>query len=82
MLMRIRSATSAVHGGLVKGGWAESQFDDCTMDNMIDRFRELIDNGFTGRKLRIRMDVDPRSASAPPAETEVVAVEEKKEETK
>jgi NADPH:quinone reductase len=82
MLMRIRSATSAVHGGLVKGGWAESQFDDCTMDNMIDRFRELIDNGFTGRKLRIRMDVDPRSASAPPAETEVVAVEEKKEEAK
>jgi NADPH:quinone reductase len=83
MLMRIRAATSAVHGGLVKGGWAESQFDDCTMSNMIDRFRELIDNGFTGRKLRIRMDVDPAApAEALAAEAEAaVAVNEKKEDT-
>lgn len=56
MMMRIRAATSAVHGGLIKGGWAESQFDDCTMDTMIDRFRGLIADGFTGKKLRIRMD--------------------------
>jgi NADPH:quinone reductase len=68
MLMRIRAATAAVHGGLAKGGWAESQFDDCTMSTMIDRFRELIENGFTGRKLRIRMDGNPGSeASAVPA---------------
>lgn len=57
MMMRIRAATASVHSGLGKGGWAESQFDDCTMDTMIDRFRGLIADGFTGRKLRIRMNV-------------------------
>lgn len=64
MLMRIRAATAAVHSGLAKGGWAESQFDDCTMNTMIDRFRELIANGFTGRKLRIRMDGNSEASAA------------------
>lgn len=56
VLMRIRASTASVHSGLVKGGWAETQFSDCTMDNMLERFRELVRGGFTGQKLRIRMD--------------------------
>lgn len=57
LLMRIRSSTASVHAGLVKGGWAETQFSDCTMEDMLERFRELVRGGFTGQKLRIRMDV-------------------------
>lgn len=56
VLMRIRSSTISVHSGLIKGGWAETQFSDCTMDNMLEKFRELVRGGFTGQKLRIRMD--------------------------
>lgn len=56
VLMRIRSATFSVHSGLIKGGWAETQFTDCTMENMLEKFRELVRGGFTGKKLRIKMD--------------------------
>lgn len=57
MLMRIRSATALVHAGLGAGGWASSQFVDCSLDNMWDNFLQMYnDSGFTGKKLRIRFD--------------------------
>lgn len=57
MLMRIRAATFCVHGGLVEGGWATSQFKDCKIDDMWENFVDMWNtSGFTGRKLRIRFD--------------------------
>ena len=54
MLMRTRAATACVHAGLVPGGWATSQFVDCSIDDMWERFLEMWkESGFTGRKLRI-----------------------------
>lgn len=54
---RMRKATREVNAGLAEGGWAESQFVDCTIDNMFAKFLEMWNkDGFTGKKLRIRMD--------------------------
>ena len=53
---RLKAATAVVHSGLVKGGWAESEFEDCTLENMFEQFGDLLQNGFTGRKLRIVMN--------------------------
>lgn len=55
MLMRIRAATACVHAGLEGDGWATSQFDDCTIDEMFTQFKTMYkESGFTGKKLRIR----------------------------
>lgn len=54
-LQRLRTATALVNGGLVDGGWASSQFVDCSVDNMWSEFlRMWKESGFTGKKLRIR----------------------------
>jgi NADPH:quinone reductase-like Zn-dependent oxidoreductase len=56
---RLKGATAVVHVGLdpKKGnGWARSQYEDCSMETMFDRFGDLLANGFTGRKLRIVMN--------------------------
>mmetsp|Transcript_22401 Transcript_22401/g.32654 ORF Transcript_22401/g.32654 Transcript_22401/m.32654 type:complete len:367 (+) Transcript_22401:73-1173(+) len=57
MLMRVRAATACVHAGLEnqETGWAVSQFEDCSLDNMWEKFVDMWnESGFTGRKLRIR----------------------------
>ena len=57
LLSRIRWSTSLVMPALVKGGWAESKFDDCSMEEMWPKFLEMWNGGgFTNKKLRIRMD--------------------------
>ena len=55
MLMRIRNATACVHAGLTSSsGWAASQFDDCSIDEMWPKFLDMWkESGFTNRKLRI-----------------------------
>merc|ERR1712203_403865 len=57
---RISAASSTVNAGLGEGGWAESQFEDCTLEEMFPRLCAMRaqrgSGGFTGRKLRIRMD--------------------------
>lgn len=50
---RINRGIHLVGTGLEPGGWATSQFVDCTMDTMHDTFCELWKEGFTGKKLRI-----------------------------
>ena len=56
-IMRLRKASKTVNAGLVKGGWAESKFVDCTMEDMQSKFLEMWNaGGFTDKKLRIRMD--------------------------
>ena len=53
---RLKGATNCVHAGLAeKEGWCQSQFEDCTMEDMHGKFLEFCANGFTGRKLRIVM---------------------------
>ena len=57
MIRRMKKATRQVNAGLVEGGWAESTFVDCTMESMFTKFLEMWNkDGFTGKKLRIRMD--------------------------
>ena len=80
LLMRIRASTASVHAGLVKGGWAETQFNDCNIDNMFEKFNELVRNGFTGKKLRIRMDTQPLiQQQIPDEQTQVEVQDEQKE---
>jgi hypothetical protein len=53
----MKKATRDVNAGLVEGGWAQSTFVDCTMETMFSKFLEMWNkDGFTGKKLRIRMD--------------------------
>ena len=62
-LIRLKSATAAVHTGLAPvgagggagAGWARSQFEDCALDDMWEAFQRLSAGGFTGKKLRIVM---------------------------
>lgn len=57
MMMRLRGATTCVHEGLKKDGWASSQFKDCRVDTMWTDFVKMYkESGFTGAKLRIRFD--------------------------
>jgi NADPH:quinone reductase-like Zn-dependent oxidoreductase len=57
MIRRMKKATRDVNAGLVEGGWAQSTFVDCTMETMFSKFLEMWNkDGFTGKKLRIRMD--------------------------
>jgi len=54
---RMGKATKLVNAGLAEGGWAESAFVDCKMEDMYSKFLEMWNkDGFTGKKLRIRMD--------------------------
>jgi NADPH2:quinone reductase len=54
LYQRLRTATALVHGGLGEGGWASSQFLDCSIDNMWTEFIKMWkESGFTGKKLRI-----------------------------
>ena len=53
MVNRINWGSQLVGPGLAEGGWATSQFVDCTMDTMHGTFCDLWKNGFTGKKLRI-----------------------------
>lgn len=70
MLMRVRNATALVHAGLQEGGWACSQFVDCTLDDMFEKFVNMYnDSGFTGKKLRVRfVNPDARVQSQSPEE--------------
>jgi len=55
MIKRSRWASALVLPAL-KDGWSATQFTDCTLDTMQDEFRVLWASGFTGKKLRLRMD--------------------------
>ena len=60
--VRLRGATACVHAGLTPGGWAASQFADCTLDTMWPTFLDMYNtSGFTNRKLRIRMSMQPQA---------------------
>lgn len=58
-LMRIRYASRIVNPGLKSGGWASSQFVDCSLQEMWPKFlamrADLGQGGFTGQKLRIKI---------------------------
>jgi len=60
MLLRIRRTRKIVNLGLREGGWAQSQFDDVSMEEWLEKFLSMRASsgkgGFTGRKLRIRFD--------------------------
>jgi NADPH:quinone reductase-like Zn-dependent oxidoreductase len=54
---RARRALKLVNQGLKDGGWAQSQFDDVSMERWFDKFLSMrTSRGFTGSKLRIRLD--------------------------
>jgi NADPH2:quinone reductase len=55
---RLKAATKVVHEGLAdkESGWPHSQFEDCSLEEMQEKFLDFYRNGFTGRKLRIVMD--------------------------
>jgi NADPH:quinone reductase-like Zn-dependent oxidoreductase len=59
-LRRVRHAQALVNPALKQGGWASSSFEDVSMDEMWAKLLELKNKqgagGFTGRKLRIRID--------------------------
>jgi NADPH:quinone reductase-like Zn-dependent oxidoreductase len=59
-LRRVRHAQALVNPALKQGGWASSSFEDVSMDDMWAKLLELKNKqgagGFTGRKLRIRID--------------------------
>jgi NADPH:quinone reductase len=45
-----------VNCGLKDGGWSSTQFKDTTMENVQKDLVELMKNGATGQKLRVRLD--------------------------
>ena len=53
MLDRVNSNLKLVGPGLAPGGWAASQYVDCSMETMHDTFCTLSKEGFTGKKLRV-----------------------------
>ena len=54
-LRRLRRAAALVNPGLKEGGWATSQFKDCSMEEMQQDFMSMYNGSFTGQKLRMRM---------------------------
>lgn len=52
---RIEQNLALIASGLAPDGWATSQFVDCHMDTVQETFCDLWKNGFTGKKLRIRL---------------------------
>ena len=84
MLLRLKAATTLVHGGLVdKDGWAVSQFVDCSLDDMTEKFRAMYkESGFTGQKLRIRFPQTEPAVTATTATTAAVDIHADKEEEK
>ncbi len=67
---RLKRATTAVHEGLSPGqtgpgaGWSRTQFEDCNLEGMFESFLDFSANGFTGRKLRIRMGGEATEAGS------------------
>jgi len=55
-LWRTQWSIQQLARNLSNDGWAASQYHDCTMSEMEETFHSLCANGFTGKKLRIRMD--------------------------
>lgn len=53
-ILRIRSCFALTMSALAPGGWAESQFEDCSLEDMWEKM--CISNSRT-KKLRIRMDM-------------------------
>jgi NADPH2:quinone reductase len=70
MYMRSKRATAAVHEGLAPGrtgpgaGWSRTQFEDCGLEGMFESFLDFSANGFTGRKLRVRMGETSKEGAA------------------
>jgi NADPH:quinone reductase-like Zn-dependent oxidoreductase len=69
---RISGATSVVHEGLIPvagkegspgAGWARTQFEECSIEDMHTRFLDFHANGFTGRKLCIVMSSEDATAT-------------------
>ena len=58
---RMMAAGRKVNAGLGKGGWAESQFKDITIDKVQEEVVKLLEGSATGIKLRIRFD-DPEAS--------------------
>jgi len=52
-LLRIRSCFQLTMPGLGEGRWAQTQFEDCRMENM---WNKVCDSSRGSNKLRIRMD--------------------------
>ena len=78
-IQRVRWATNLTMPALVNDGWAASTFDDCVLDDMWPKFLAMWNGeGFTNKKLRIRMPL-PEEVKE---EVKEDAVEEKKEEEK
>ena len=51
---RVRSTTSAVAAGL-ENGWSKTEFVETTMESMLEDFIQLRKDGFTNKKLCIRL---------------------------
>ena len=65
MGLRQRACAQRVCPALAEGGWAASTFVDCTPDTMWASFLSLYKSeGFTGKKLRVRLDGGADATSA------------------
>ena len=65
MGLRQRACAQRVCPALAEGGWAASTFVDCTPDTMWSSFLSLYKSeGFTGKKLRVRLDGGADATSA------------------
>jgi len=59
-LGKLNAAGKAVMPALGQGGWAESRFVDCSLEEMQGRISALLTEGATNKKLRIRFgDTNP-----------------------
>lgn len=56
MFLRMLSSVGQVGSSLEPGGWAATEFYDCTMEDMEKEFTSNHKNGFGGKKLRVVMD--------------------------
>eukprot|EP00522_Entomoneis_paludosa_P011613 CAMPEP_0172458202 /NCGR_PEP_ID=MMETSP1065-20121228/26352_1 /TAXON_ID=265537 /ORGANISM="Amphiprora paludosa, Strain CCMP125" /LENGTH=389 /DNA_ID=CAMNT_0013212341 /DNA_START=163 /DNA_END=1332 /DNA_ORIENTATION=- len=57
VLWRTKWCIQQLAPNLSEEGWASSQYHDCSMADMQQEFSGLAQKGFTGKKLRIRMDL-------------------------
>eukprot|EP00523_Entomoneis_sp_CCMP467_P001387 CAMPEP_0168759212 /NCGR_PEP_ID=MMETSP0724-20121128/22102_1 /TAXON_ID=265536 /ORGANISM="Amphiprora sp., Strain CCMP467" /LENGTH=386 /DNA_ID=CAMNT_0008808119 /DNA_START=81 /DNA_END=1241 /DNA_ORIENTATION=- len=55
-LLRVRWCVDQVAPNLSNGDWAASQYHDVSMEQFEAEFSNMYKKGFTGKKLRIRMD--------------------------
>ena len=61
---RMRRAIRTVASGLNHGGWTSTDFVDCSLSDMKEKFDQLHASGVTGKKLRVRMNLEESSATS------------------